>query len=189
MACVSVKNKIISRSMLVGNAPFFPTSFESIATVTVGAGGLGTASFTSIPQTFKHLQIRGFFNQGGGNWINTTYNSNTSANYQWHYPYGDGSTVAGGWSGASSQTATVCAYNNNATQFGAFVFDILDYTDTTKNKVGRSFTGIDANGSGVIMTPLSSLWVNTSAITRIDLASSGTFAQYSSFALYGIKGA
>jgi hypothetical protein len=165
-------------------------SYESIATVTVGSGGLGTASFTSIPGTYKHLQIRGFFNQGGGNWINTTYNSDTTAGaYQWHYPYADGSTLAAGYSGSSTLQHTVCAYNANATNFGAFVFDILDYANTNKRKTGRSLVGMDANGSGFVMAPLSSLWNNTSAITRIDLASTGTFAQYSSFALYGIKGA
>jgi len=173
--------------LFAGGVPPVTTAYESIATVTVGSGGLGTASFTSIPQTFKHLQIRGFFNQGGGNWINTNYNSDTSGSYQWHYTYGDGSTRTGGWSGGSNQSLTVCAYNNNATQFGAFVFDILDYTNTNKYKVGRSLIGVDANGSGIIMAPLSNLWMKTDAITRIDLASSGTFAQYSSFALYGVK--
>ena len=36
-----------------------PTSFDSIATVSVGSGGSNTISFTSIPGTYKHLQIRG----------------------------------------------------------------------------------------------------------------------------------
>jgi hypothetical protein len=186
----SLKNLNKYDSMLAGNTAYIPNYYQSIATVTVGAGGLATASFTSIPQTYKHLQIRGFFNQGGGNWINTTYNSDTTAGaYQWHYPYGDGSSATAGYSGSSSATSTVCAYNANATNFGSFVFDILDYTNTSKNKVGRSITGMDANGSGFVMAPLSNLWINTAAITRIDLASSGTFAQYSHFALYGIKGA
>ena len=33
-------------------------SYESIQTVTVGSGGQSTISFTSIPSTYKHLQIR-----------------------------------------------------------------------------------------------------------------------------------
>jgi hypothetical protein len=74
-----------SRSLLAGNTAYIPNYYQSIQTITVGSGGLATASFTSIPQTYKHLQIRGFFNQGGGNWINTTYNSDTTAGaYQSH---------------------------------------------------------------------------------------------------------
>ena len=34
------------------------TSFDSIATVTVGAGGSSSITFSSIPSTYKHLQIR-----------------------------------------------------------------------------------------------------------------------------------
>jgi hypothetical protein len=33
------------------------TSYESIATVTVGGGGSASASFTSIPATYTHLQL------------------------------------------------------------------------------------------------------------------------------------
>ena len=34
-------------------------SYESIATVTVGAGGTSTITFSSIPTGYTHLQIRG----------------------------------------------------------------------------------------------------------------------------------
>jgi hypothetical protein len=65
----------------------------------------------------------------------------------------------------------------------------LDYTNTNKNKTARSLWGYDANGSGYVGL-YSGLWRNTSAINRIDyVPASGTFPQYSSFALYGIKGA
>ena len=35
-------------------------SFESIQTVTVGSGGQSSISFSSIPSTYKHLQLRCF---------------------------------------------------------------------------------------------------------------------------------
>jgi hypothetical protein len=34
------------------------TSYESIAVSTVGSGGASSVSFTSIPGTYSHLQIR-----------------------------------------------------------------------------------------------------------------------------------
>jgi hypothetical protein len=58
MANISIKNSIKSGSLLVGNAPFDPSDFESIATTTVGAGGATTITFSSIPATYQHLQIR-----------------------------------------------------------------------------------------------------------------------------------
>jgi len=47
--------------------------------------------------------------------------------------------------------------------------------------------GVDLNGSGEIWFN-SSLWLNTAAINNIVLTSIGTIQQYSSYALYGIKG-
>jgi hypothetical protein len=49
--------------------------------------------------------------------------------------------------------------------------------------------GFDANGSGYVSLG-SGLWMNTAAVTSIKLSPySGTFVQYTQFALYGIKGA
>ena len=46
--------------MLAGNPAVVLSSYDSIATVTVGSGGSSSIVFSSIPQTYKHLQIRGF---------------------------------------------------------------------------------------------------------------------------------
>jgi hypothetical protein len=74
-----------------------------------------------------------------------------------------------------------------ANTFGTFILDILDYKDTNKYKTARSLDGSDANGSGEISLRSGS-WRNTAAITSITLTPTGTgIAQYSSFALYGIK--
>jgi hypothetical protein len=70
------------------------------------------------------------------------------------------------------------------------IFDILDYTNTNKYKTVRMLGGVDFNGSGEVDF-MSGLWLNTSAITRIDFLpsyQSTQFQQYSSFALYGIRG-
>jgi hypothetical protein len=77
----------------------------------------------------------------------------------------------------------------SANVFGVGITDVLDYTNTNKNKVLRNLGGVDNNGSGrVAMT--SGMWLNTNAITSITLVPSvGTsFNEYSQFALYGIQG-
>jgi hypothetical protein len=164
-------------------------SFESIATVTVGAGGSSTISFTSIPSTYTHLQLRGIAkHSSSGVWSAIKFNSDsTGANYYAHRLYGNGSSAgveatAGDGNGARFTTI----YN---TQFMGFVLDILDYANTNKNKTCRNLSGFDANGSGEL-NYMSQLWASTSAISRIDISvSSGNMVQYSHFALYGIKSA
>jgi len=73
--------------------------------------------------------------------------------------------------------------------FAVTVLDLLDYANTSKNKTVRNLAGYDKNGAGQIALNSGS-WMSTSAVTQIDISPRvGTlFSQYSSFALYGIKG-
>lgn len=177
---------------LLGNGGGAANSYESIATVTVGAGGSSTISFTSIPSTYKHLQIRGIARDASTSGsINMQFNSDTGNNYARHAIYADGS---GAYASAASSIAFVrpgfvaaSSYGSNI--FGAIVCDILDYQNTNKYKTMRSLAGVDNNGSGEIDFR-SGLWQSTSAISSITLYVDGgsNIAQYSSFALYGVKG-
>ena len=67
------------------------------------------------------------------------------------------------------------------------IIDFLDYTDTNKNRVVRQITAGDRNGAGGEVNFASHLFVTTAAISAIKILA--TINQYSSFALYGIKGA
>jgi hypothetical protein len=167
-------------------------SYESIATVTVGSGGQSSISFTSIPSTYKHLQVRGIArsNSGSFGYMTVTFNSDTANNYSWHYLEGTGTTVSAG--AAASQPSMVAENTTGSTQssgiFGVFVIDILDYSDTNKYKTMRVLSGADANGSGYIDLD-SGNWRSASAINNITLnLNAGNFVQYSQMALYGIKG-
>jgi len=172
------------------------TSFESIATVTVGSGGASSIDFTSIPGTYAHLQIRGIARSNRSSDLDTLqirFNSDTGSNYARHYLYGDGSS-------ASAAATTSATYANiglltggtaSASYFGADTIDILDYANANKYKTVRCLGGTDRNGAGDIQFA-SGLWMNTNAITSITLicqAGLSNFSQYSHFALYGIKAA
>jgi hypothetical protein len=132
------------------------------------------------------LQIRYINQAGNGSYLSAQFNGDTGSNYRWHYLNGDGSSVSSGYSG--SDTRVALPRGSAATNiFGAGVVDILDYANTTKNKVTRSIGGRDTNGAGQVDYN-SGLWLNTAAITSISLFHSGiTIPQYSSFALYGVK--
>lgn len=172
-------------------------SYESIATVTVGAGGSSSISFSSIPSTYKHLQIRGISrctkaDTGSENVVMAFNGDTTFTNYNTHLIDGDGSTAYAGQvqvSGFYSQAALTIGNNATANVYSATIVDILDYANTNKNTTVRVLTGIDTNGYGQIRLA-SSLWMNTAAINSITInpRSAGDFSQYSHFALYGIKG-
>lgn len=167
--------------------------FESIATASVGAGGTATITFSAIPSTFQHLQIRGIgrnSNSGGGAqifFVNLNADT-TSSNYAKHSLSGNGSSAsAGGGANDSGYDGMVNA-NFTANVFNGYVVDVLDYANTNKYKTVRALQGFDSNGDGRIYLG-SNLWKNTNAVTSITLtAFSGNFVQYSHFALYGIKG-
>jgi hypothetical protein len=170
-------------------------AYESIATTVVGSGGTTTISFTSIPSTYKHLQLRILSRSNrtaGLDLLSMQMNGDTGNNYSDHELIGDG-TAAGVDKNVSYGKINLqreASDNLSAGIFSPFVVDILDYGNTNKYKTVRYLGGYDANGSGRIVFG-SGLWQNTAAITSISLQGleyTSNFNQYSSFALYGIKG-
>jgi hypothetical protein len=170
------------------------SSYYSIATTTVGSGGASSITFSSIPSTYTHLQIRGIVKMDSGAPApEMRFNGDTGANYSAHLLYGTG--AAAGATGQTSKTYIEWICTASSAQFAGCVIDILDYTNTSKNKTVRSLSGADENGAGAIAFA-SGLWFATpAAINSVTIfsgsggTSSGLFTQYSSFALYGIKGA
>ena len=174
---------IMASSRLVAS-----TAFESIATISPSSASV---SFTSIPSTYKHLQLRYIGRITSAvtlNDINIRFNNDTGTNYVWHFLRGSGSavSVSAGTSFSSIQANDILTgASSTSSVFGVGIIDIHDYASTTINKTARLFTGNDQNGSGYVSLS-SGLWMNTSAINRIDITQ--TFAAGSTFALYGIKG-
>jgi hypothetical protein len=170
------------------------TAYESIATTTVGSGGVSSVTFSSIPSTYAHLQIRATVRGGFAGSLEQTkmrFNSNVIS-YSSHWLEGNGSAASAGNSWVDNEVFLRYSPGNGSTAsvFGVYIMDILDYANTSKNKVTRTLMGFDANGSGYISL-CSGHWNNTAAISSISLVpkDGSSWAQYSSFALYGIKGA
>ena len=172
-------------------------AYDSIASYTIGSGG-GTSSvtFSSIPQTYKHLQLRVLARSysGGGvsnDGLNGYLNGDTGTNYVRHNLDGDGAT-------ATANAYTARPYMNigssagsgtTANSYGVSIVDILDYTSTSKNKVSLSLSGVDLNDTNGTISFHSALWLNTAAVTSFQISIAYPFQQYSHIALYGIKGA
>jgi len=174
--------------------PVTPSSFESIATAT-GTGSSGTITFSSIPSTYKHLQIRFivFSNVDGSN-VGFQFNGDTGNNYTQHQLYG-GTYPTTAAKGANANTAQPKGWagSYDAGTRGSYptvgIIDIVDYASTTKYKTVRVLVGTDTNGTANQEVTLdSSLWLNTAAINSITLLIGGNYTTSTQFALYGIKG-
>lgn len=195
------RSKIWDQSAVV-----ITTAYESIATVNI-TSDTNTITFSSIPSTYKHLQLRAVtrstYNStaAGQSQYKIQFNGDTAANYSNHRLYGNGSTAIAN-SGASQNQITADQPWANPGAFGAglvlspVIIDILDYQNTTKNKIVRILTGFDANQASTNQesTLRSGAWYSTSAITSITLDatagafSDGPFGANTKWALYGIKG-
>ena len=178
--------------------PFSPTgSYDALATYTVGSGGISSISFSGIPNTYSHLQIRFISQDDRATYpiseIKYTFNSDTGSNYSYHQLSGDGGSI---YPNAASNTAFGQLEMGGTTTggtFGAGVIDILDYSSSSKYKTVRALAG-EMNNSSVggyygIVALNSGLWRSTSAITSLTFSPryASNFLQYTQFALYGVK--
>ena len=164
-------------------------AYESIASAT----GSGSAiSFTSIPSTYQHLQLRVMYRRNSP--VSSTngllyFNSDSATNYSQHYLTGDGATASAGGLASRNELSsynTITGNNQASGIYGVEIWDIQNYASTTQNKTVRVFGGYDANGSGQVSLS-SGVWLSTSAINRIDFVWGA--ATGSVVSLYGIKGA
>jgi hypothetical protein len=168
-------------------------SMYAIASSTVTTvGGTASITFSSIPQTFTHLQLRSFCRStaavGTGN-ILAEFNGDTGSNYTRHIIQADGGSVvvAAAVSAASASVGGVVGTSAASNTFEASISDILDYSSTNRNKTSKDLRGCDYNGAGIVAI-YSSSWMNTSALTSIRIfPASGNFDVGSRFDLYGVS--
>ena len=164
--------------------------YESIASAS-GTGSSGTITFSSIPSTYKHLEIRQISRVSVvASDCNLRFNSDTGSNYSWHRLMGNGSAAssAAGVSNTYIELPATSYSSLLSNVYGTSVTSILDYADTNKFKTVRSLGGFEDNSSGLVLF-CSGNWRSTSAVTSISLITgSGSWTTDTRFALYGIKG-
>jgi hypothetical protein len=153
-------------------------------------GSSGSVDFTSIPQTFTHLQVR-MFGRSSSATTNFPFfiasNLNTGTCW-WHSLIGNGTAASpSNYSQGGMYTLDGPAASSTANVFGSVIVDIPDYTNTSKRKTFKSIAGYDANGSGIVRFT-SYAEGGTGAITSINISTvgAGNFVTGSRFDLYGI---
>ena len=174
--------------------PPVTNSYESISTQLL-ASDASTVTFSSIPSTYKHLQVRIFAqtNRGAVSYDNAylRFNSDTATNYSDHALYGNGASASAQAGSTRDNLRLGNGFLGTTTggSFGINIIDILEYANTNIYKTVRVLGGEDANGSGQVGLG-SGNWRSTSAINTILFGPDGStvFKAGSRFSLYGIKG-
>ncbi len=186
--------------MLISPMGFFAASggaaagaYELISTA-YGTGSSGTITFSSIPSTYKHLQVRWVANcgTGGSELLRMRMNGDTASNYVAHHIEANGTAVSSYWTGAADHIliAELAATSTGPDYFSSGVTDILDFASPSKFKTTRTLYGKVPSSGVKLITLRSGLWRSATATSSIELSSAygGNFASTSRFSLYGIKG-
>jgi hypothetical protein len=163
--------------------------YNSIATVSYPSGSGGTASFSSIPGAYRHLQLRAFIRDTTSattaQWT-LRFNGDTATNYNYAgmFQVGEGSITQ---DRANNQTGVRSDHPGSSTApFGIVVIDIFDANQTNKFKSINFSSGFSNAGNTARLFTMSGAWRSTNAVSSITFAPQTAFAQYSHIALYGI---
>lgn len=190
MSIKSLKTGTRNVSGLSGNVPEHHVLIQE----QTFSGSTSSITFVSIPQDYTHLNIRFLIqntsasNGGQGGFI--SFNGDTTfSNYRSHSLYGSGTAASSftvqsaGWNGVYYGTTTGTTVSAARAAIDGW---ILDYTNTSKNKVARFLNGWDTNGAGEVLFS-SGMWINTSAITSLSISVNSFNVGSGIFSLYGVK--
>lgn len=178
---------------LVGNAAYDPAATFLIQRISPTSGS--SVTFSSIPSTYKNLQIRFSAITSSATEISGTMTG--SGDYVSHelFGYYAAGSDRVGTNANTGQTKFNYIYGGGAQTVTTYptvgIIDIIDYTNTSKNKVIRSMVGSNNNTSNQGGIELSSGFntASTAATTSITLqVNTGSFSTGSTFALYGMVG-
>ena len=165
-----------------------PNTFIKIETVTL-TGTQASIEFTSIPQTYTDLKIvyslrSNDTNANGGNFFYFQFNGTGFTGLT-------ARAVGSNSSSVFSTTGSLYGYMNPS-DFTASVFSNGEFympNYTWANSKSYYSDSINENNTTTANTILyTGIWANSAAVTSIKLAPySGSFVQYSTATLYGIK--
>jgi hypothetical protein len=163
-----------------------------ISSYTVGAGGIGSVTFSSIPSTYTDLKVIASIRMAGTNsdtgvYFNTAATDSSDKNIS-----GNGSTAFSDvHSGQQSiYIGPVNTTNQTSNTFSSFEMYIPNYLGSSQKSVNIDHVQ-ENNGTAAYATAAAGLSTKTAAISSITFYGYGgvslTYGQYSTFYLYGIK--
>jgi len=172
---------------------------EAIATTYLEADA-ASVTFSSIPATYEHLQLRisaHITEASDVEYFYMRFNDDTATNYSSHFMKGEASTA-----GAQANTGQNYIFSRyfpansvagSAPHYGVMVMDIFDYANTNKNTTVQWTTGFNLSATVTGVRFCSGLWDSTAAVDEIYLAPDNTippdfdWTRGSEFTLYGLN--
>jgi hypothetical protein len=167
-------------------------TYTLISSVTVGSGGAADIEFTSIPATYTDLLVKYSIRDNNAQVytaMTIQFNNSGGTAYSYRMLEGSGSSTRSTNQSSLDKTYGVFTANGaNATAntFSNGEFYIPNYAGSTHKSISWDAV-TENNGTEAYATLNASLWANTSAITSVKLACSGTIQEYSTAYLYGIS--
>jgi len=169
---------------------------KGLLTRTELSGDASSVAFTSIPQTYDHLEVTAYVRDDrsatsddilmsltpvGGS------NDTTDANYDTQLLQGAGSTLTAAQSAADRTVGNISSANETANVFGVLTVTLYNYAKTDRHKHSLSVSGRAASATGIYFR--SNRWENTAAIEAITFTPSAgsNFVAGSVFQLRGIN--
>jgi hypothetical protein len=173
---------------------------EAIATTYLEADA-ASVTFSSIPATYEHLQIRASVKMSRtastADSLRLTFISaagtDTGNNYSYHWMMGDSTTPsASGLASTRLDLQQFIAQGSSvpAAEYATTIVDILDYRNGSKNTTVSYLCGFGGSASPRI-TFGSGVWDDVAAVTGIilDQEVGPNFMRGSEFTLYGLNSA
>jgi len=166
-------------------------TFELISSVTVGAGGAASITFSSIASTYTDLCLKlsaRATGTGTAKSVLISYNGSTSS-FTSRFLEGNGSSAAS-YTSPAQFIGNFTGGGATASTFGSLEIYVPNYAGSA-NKSASSDAVTENNATGAYSDLTASLWSNTAAITSITLTpeTGFNFDQYSTAYLYGVKNA
>jgi hypothetical protein len=154
-------------------------------------GSVSSINFTSIPTTYTDLLVKlSARSSNATQYVDVWLRFNGSASgylERMVYGIGSGSALSAATSSTQINWGAADASTSTSNTFGLMDIYISNYAGPV-NKSGVLSQVTETNASSAYMGIDAFLWQNTSAINAIALTSSvGSFVQYSTAYLYGIK--
>ena len=149
---------------------------------------VSTVTFSSIPSTYKSLQVRFNLVTTSATFGEIQFNSDTStANYAMHYLSSSGSAATAGGTASGTNGYIKMFQNASVTTYPSVgIIDVIDYANANKNKTVKTLVGANNNTSTGSIEIDSGVWLSTSAITSLTLlVGAGTYT--GTISLYGVS--
>jgi hypothetical protein len=159
-----------------------------IATATPSAAT--SLAFSSIPGTYKHLQLIWFdvFQSTAAAWWGIRLNNDSTVG-QYHYRnHGTGSSVTSTATmiGTTNQFAPIGANTTSSTAYSLQTKGILNIYRYTES-ANKFFTSDSSNDPTDLYADLRGVYIGAAAITSIDFVRSSTQTITGKFYLYGVS--